>query len=256
MSKRKVQAWLIDMDGVLIHEGQVVPGAPALIAQWEAQQVPFLILTNNSIYPPDVLSQRLHACGIPVPTTRIWTSALTTAHFLRRYAPTGTAFVVGEAGMVSAMREAGFTLTEDRPDFVVLGEAEHYSFEAISQAIRLISQGARFIATTPNVTTPTPEGVVPAAGSVAKMISAATRRAPYTMGKPNQIMFRSALRYLGCRPEQTGMVGDRMDADIIPGIEAGMHTVLVLTGVSTRQEAAQSPLWPDEIVASVAELIE
>lgn len=256
MSKRNIRSWLTDMDGVLMHEGKAIPGAPELIQQWKAHNIPFLVLTNNSIYTPRDLSARLHYSGIEVPEDRIWTSALATAHFLKDQTPGGTAFVIGEAGMTTAMHEAGFIMTDVNPDYVVLGETRTYSFEAITKAIRLINKGARFIATNPDITTPSAEGDIPATGAVAKLISAATNREPYTVGKPNPMMFRSALNRLGVHSEGTGMIGDRMDTDVVAGIEAGLYTVLVLTGISTRKEMERFPFRPKEVLDSVADLLE
>ena len=256
MSKRNIRSWLTDMDGVLIHEGQAIPGAPELIRQWRKHDTPFLVLTNNSIYTPRDLSARLKYSGIDVPEERIWTSALATAHFLQDQTPGGTAFVIGEAGMTTAMHEAGFIMTDVNPDYVVLGETRTYSFEAITKAIRLINKGARVIATNPDVTTPSAEGDIPATGSVARLITAATNREPYTVGKPNPMMFRSALNRLGVHSEGTGMIGDRMDTDVVAGIEAGLHTVLVLTGISTRKSVERFPFRPKEILESVAALVE
>lgn len=252
----KVKSWLTDMDGVLMHEGDAIPGAAELVAQWRAQGTPFLVLTNNSIYTPRDLSARLRRCGIDVPEDNLWTSALATADFLKDQAPGGSAYVVGEAGLTTAMHEAGFIMTDVDPDYVVLGDTRTYSFEAISKAIQLINRGARFIVTNPDVTTPSPEGDLPATGAVAKLITAATEREPYAVGKPNPMMFRSALNKLGVHSEGTGMIGDRMDTDVVAGMEAGLYTVLVLTGISTRDSIDKFPFRPKEVLNSVADLLE
>ena len=256
MSERAIDCWLTDMDGVLIGEDHALPGAVELIDQWRANGTPFLVLTNNSIYTPRDLSARLNRLGINVPEDRLWTSALATAAFLRDQAPGGSAFVIGEAGLTTAIHEAGFVMTDVAPDFVVLGETRSYSFEAITRAIRLINAGARFIATNPDVTGPSPEGPLPATGAVAALITAATKREPYYVGKPNPMMFRSAMNKLGTHSERTGMIGDRMDTDVIAGIEAGLHTVLVMTGIATRGDLERYPFRPREVIDSVAELLE
>ncbi|MCD6008956.1 HAD-IIA family hydrolase [Halomonas sp. IOP_31] len=255
MTERTIDCWLTDMDGVLIREDHALPGAAELIEQWRAAGTPFLVLTNNSIYTPRDLSARLARVGLDVPQDRLWTSALATAAFLRDQAPGGSAFVIGEAGLTTAIHEAGFVMTDVAPDFVVLGETRTYSFEAITRAIRLINDGARFIATNPDVTGPSPEGPLPATGSVAALITAATKREPYYVGKPNPMMFRSAMNKLGTHSEHTGMIGDRMDTDVIAGIEAGLHTVLVLTGISTQADIQNYPFRPREILDSVADLL-
>ncbi|WP_445620403.1 HAD-IIA family hydrolase [Kushneria sp. Sum13] len=254
--ERDVDCWLTDMDGVLIHENKAIPGAAELINQWRDKNKPFLVLTNNSTYTPRDLSARLARSGIDVPEDRLWTSALATAAFLKDQSPGGSAFVIGEAGLTTAMHEAGFIMTDADPDYVVLGETRTYSFEAITRAIRLINGGARFIATNPDVTSPSAEGVLPATGAVAALITSATKRDPYVVGKPNPMMFRSALNKVGAHSMRTGMIGDRMDTDVVAGIEAGLHTVLVLTGIADRSEVERYPFRPKEILDSVADLLE
>jgi NagD protein len=181
------------MDGVLVHEDRALPGAAEFLDRLREKQRPFLVLTNNSIYTPRDLSARLARAGLHVPEQYLWTSALATASFLADQLPGGSAHVIGEAGLTTALYEVGYTLTDADPDFVVLGETRTYSFEAITRAIRLISTGARFIATNPDVTGPSAEGPLPATGSVAALITKATGKEPYFVGKPNPMMFRSAL---------------------------------------------------------------
>lgn len=250
-----IECWLTDMDGVLVHENDAIPGASELLAGWERDGVPYLVLTNNSIFTARDLSARLRASGLHVPEEHIWTSALATADFLAQQVPGGSAFVIGEAGILTALHDAGFVMTETNPDFVVVGETRTYSFEAITKAIRLINAGARFIITNPDSTGPSMEGPLPATGAVAALITKATGREPYVVGKPNPMMFRSALNKIGAHSKKTGMIGDRMDTDIVAGIEAGLHTVLVMTGISDQAEILKYPFRPDEVVQSVADLI-
>ena len=238
-----------------MHEGHVLPGAAELIAKWQAADTPFLVLTNNSIYTPRDLSARLVAGGLNVPEDRIWTSALATAAFLDKQQPKGTAYVIGESGMTQALHDIGYTQTEKNPDYVVLGETRNFNFENLTKAIRLINGGARFIATNPDATGPSAEGPLPATGSVAALITKATGMEPYIVGKPNPMMFRSAMRKIGAHSESTGMIGDRMDTDVVAGIEAGLHTVLVLTGISDDAEIKKYPFRPTEILNSVADLV-
>jgi NagD protein len=254
--KREINSWLMDMDGVLVREEHPIPGADRFISRLRELERPFLVLTNNSIYTPRDLSARLALNGLHVPEERIWTSALATARFLEDQRPGGTAFVIGEAGLTTALHDAGYTLNERAPDYVVLGETRTYSFERIAQAIRLIARGSRFIATNPDPTGPTPDGPLPATGSVAALISRATGVEPYFVGKPNPLMMRSALNAIEAHSETTAMVGDRMDTDVVSGLEAGMHTVLVLTGSTTREEAERFPYRPSRIVESIAELVD
>jgi NagD protein len=249
-----LEHYLIDMDGVLVHEEQPLLGAQEFIAALRAADKGFLVLTNNSIYTPRDLAARLRASGIEVPAESLWTSALATAQFLDGQRPNGTAHVVGEAGLTTALHEVGYTLTEREPDYVVLGETRTYSFERITQAIRLIAAGSRFIATNPDNVGPTPDGLLPATGSVAALISRATGVDPYYVGKPNPLMMRSALNAIEAHSETTAMIGDRMDTDVVSGLEAGLETILVLTGVTTPGEAERYSYRPSRIVDSVADL--
>src|SRR4051794_15714054 len=243
----------MDMDGVLVNESRAIPGADRFLARLQELGQPFLVLTNNSIYTPRDLSARLRLGGLSVPEQAIWTSALATATLLEQQRPGGSAFVIGEAGLTTALHEAGYTLNDLDPDYVVVGETRTYSFERITRAIRLIGAGARFIATNPDPTGPSPEGPLPATGAVAALISRATGVEPYYVGKPNPLMMRSALNRLDAHSETTAMVGDRMDTDVISGLEAGLHTVLVLTGVTQSAETERFPYRPSRIVASIAE---
>jgi NagD protein len=243
------------MDGVLVHEEDAIPGASEFLGALRESGRRFLVLTNNSIFTPRDLRARLLGSGIDVPEESIWTSALATAQFLADQRPGGSAYVVGEAGLVTALHDVGYVMTERNPDYVVLGETRTYSFESITRAIRLIDKGARFIATNPDPSGPSPAGMLPATGSVAALISTATGRQPYFIGKPNPLMMRSALNRLDAHSETTIMVGDRMDTDIISGLEAGLRTVLVLTGSTKRDEIERFPYRPSRVVDSVADLI-
>ncbi len=245
----------MDMDGVLVHENEALPGAADFLDRLAARQTPFLVLTNNSIYTPRDLAARLGSSGLEVPESSIWTSALATARFLSDQRPNGSAYVVGEAGLTTALHTAGYTLTDTAPDYVVLGETRTYSFERITRAIRLIHDGARFIATNPDATGPSADGPLPATGSVAALVSRATGVDPYFVGKPNPLMMRSALNALDAHSEETAMIGDRMDTDIVAGIEAGLETVLVLTGVTRRGEDERFPYRASRVVDSVADLV-
>src|SRR6478736_402926 len=256
MTHREIRSWLMDMDGVLVHEAEALPGADRFLAALRAHGRPFLVLTNNSIYTRRDLAARLRTSGLEVPEEAIWTSALATARFLEDQRPAGSAFVIGEAGLTTALHQSGYTLTERNPDYVVLGETRTYSFERITQAIRLIAGGARFIATNPDPTGPAPDGPLPATGSVAALISKATEVEPYYVGKPNPLMIRSALNALDAHSETTAMVGDRMDTDVVAGLEAGLETVLVLTGVTTREQAERFSYRASRVVESVADLID
>jgi NagD protein len=255
MTRREIKSWLMDMDGVLVREDHAIPGAADFISRLRELGAPFLVLTNNSIYTRRDLAARLRVSGLEVPEEAIWTSALATAGFLQDQRPDGTAFVIGETGLTTAIHQAGYTITERDPDYVVLGETRTYSFERITQAIRLVENGARFIATNPDPTGPSNEGPVPATGSVAALVSHATGIAPYFVGKPNPLMMRSALNAIDAHSESTAMIGDRMDTDVVAGLEAGLETFLVLTGVSTRQSAERFPYRASRILDSIADLL-
>jgi 5'-nucleotidase len=256
MRTREIRSYLMDMDGVLVREEHAVPGAPEFISELRSRGIPFLVLTNNSIYTARDLSARLHTSGIEIGEEHIWTSALATARFLDDQRPGGSAFVIGEAGLTTALHNAGYTLTENDPDYVVLGETRTYSFERITRAIRLVELGAKFIATNPDPTGPTVDGPVPATGSVAALITRATGIDPYFVGKPNPLMMRSALNAIDAHSETSAMIGDRMDTDIISGLEAGMETILVLSGVTTRDQVDRFPFRASRILDSVADVLD
>ncbi|MFD4523179.1 HAD-IIA family hydrolase [Streptomyces sp. NPDC058470] len=257
MAERKpTESWLTDMDGVLIHEGVPIPGADAFIKRLRESGKPFLVLTNNSIYTARDLHARLQRMGLDVPVENIWTSALATAKFLDDQRPGGTAYVIGEAGLTTALHDIGYVLTDHEPDYVVLGETRTYSFEAMTKAVRLIKGGARFIATNPDETGPSTEGPLPATGAVAALITKATGKQPYFAGKPNPLMMRTGLNAIGAHSETSAMIGDRMDTDVLAGLEAGMETFLVLTGLTTPAEIEQYPYRPSKIVNSIADLVD
>jgi NagD protein len=257
MSERKpIESWLTDMDGVLIHEGVPIPGAEEFIKRLKDKDRPFLVLTNNSIYTPRDLQARLRRMGLEVPVENIWTSALATAQFLDDQRPGGTAYAIGEAGLTTALHDIGYVLTDHDPDYVVLGETRTYSFEAMTKAVRLINGGARFIATNPDETGPSTEGPLPATGSVAALITRATGKQPYFAGKPNPLMMRTGLNRLGAHSESSAMIGDRMDTDVLAGMEAGMRTYLVLTGLTGKDQVENYPFRPSEVVDSIADIVD
>jgi NagD protein len=189
-----------------------------------------------------------------VPVESIWTSALATASFLADQRPNGSAYVIGEAGLTTALHEIGYILTTTDPDYVVLGETRTYSFEAITTAIRLIKAGARFVATNPDPIGPSDDGILPATGAIAALMTRATGVDPYFVGKPNPLMMRAALNRLEAHSETTTMIGDRMDTDIVAGLEAGMRTILVLTGITQATDVDHYPYRPNRIVTSIADL--
>ncbi len=247
------KTYILDMDGVIVRGNAMIPGADAFIDRLH-QRGKFLILTNNPLYTPSDLAHRLQRLGINIGAEHLYTSALATAIFLKTQKPNGTAFVLGESGLTEALHQVGYVLVEENPDYVVLGETHSYNYQRITQAVRLVQAGAHFIGTSPDPAGPGEGGIVPSCGALAALIESATGVKPYFIGKPNPLMMRTALRFLGEHSENAIMVGDRMDTDIRAGIEAGMETVLVLTGVTTREMVAHFPYQPTRIVNSVADL--
>lgn len=251
----RVKNYLMDMDGVIVRGDRLIEGAQDWIRRLREREAKFLVLTNNSIYTPRDLEARLRYLGLDLPDGSVYTSALATARFLHSQRPGGTAYVIGEAGLTTALHDVGYILSEINPDYVVLGETTSYSFERIARAIRLILGGARFIATNPDPVGPSEHGIVPATGSVAALIAKATGLSPYFVGKPNPLMMRSALRAIDAHSEESVMIGDRMDTDIISGMEAGLETILVLSGTTTREEAERFSFRPNHIKGSVADIV-
>ncbi|MDC4232240.1 HAD-IIA family hydrolase [Actinomyces sp. B33] len=251
-----VTAWLSDMDGVLVKENRALPGAQQFLDALRRKGYPFLVLTNNSVFTNRDLSARLANSGLDVPEDRIWTSANATAAFLSQQSPNSTAYVIGEAGLTTAMHAAGYIMTDQDPEYVVLGEVRSYDFNALTRAVRLIEAGAKFIATNPDVSGPSDEGTLPATGSIAAMITAATGKQPYFIGKPNPVMIRAGLNKIGVHSEDAAMVGDRMDTDVQAGVEAGLRTHLVLSGSTSLEQIEQYPFRPFGIHEGIGELIE
>lgn len=245
---------LIDMDGVLVSGSTMITGADGFIERLKTRGTKFLVLTNNPLYTPGDLAHRLKAMGLTVSAENIFTSAMATARFLQAQKPEGTAFVIGESGLTEAIHAVGYVITDMDPDYVVLGETHSYNLGRITKAIRLIAAGARFIATNPDPSGPTDEGIVPACGAMAALIETASGKSPFYVGKPNPLMMRTALNYLDVHSEDTVMIGDRMDTDIVAGVESGMETILVLSGVTRRDDIARHPYQPTRIVESVAEI--
>ncbi len=249
-----IKNYLMDMDGVILRGTTLIPGAAEFVQRLRAQEIPFLILTNNSLYTQRDLQVRLFSMGLDVPPEAIFTSALATAQFLHSQRPGGRAYTIGESGLTTALHNTGYILTDQDPEYVVLGETTAYSFDRITRAIRFVAAGARFIATNPDVMGPGEGGIVPATGAVAALISAATGVKPYYVGKPNPLMMRTALHTLGAHSEDSVMIGDRMDTDIVAGIESGLRTMLVLTGVTTREQVERFPYRPTWVRESIADV--
>ncbi|MFL7838517.1 MAG: HAD-IIA family hydrolase [Candidatus Promineifilaceae bacterium] len=251
----KPKNYVTDMDGVLIRGQTMIPGADRFIGRLQELEIPYLVLTNNPSYTQRDLAHRLENIGLNVPAKCIFTSAMATAHFLDSQRPDGTAYVIGDSGLTEAVHGVGYVITDIEPDYVVLGETKTYNYEMLTKAIRLINNGSRFVATNPDPSGPEEHGLVPACGAVAALIEKATGKAPFFVGKPNPLMMRTALNYLGAHSEETIMIGDRMDTDIVAGVESGMMTALVLSGVTKESEIENYPYRPGQVLKSIADLV-
>jgi NagD protein len=249
-----VKALLLDIDGVVMRDDHALPGAPELVAWLLKAGHPFLFLTNYSSQTPADLARRLASVGIDVPAAHFYTSAMATAEFLVKQAgPDRRAYVVGEGALVHSLYQAGFTLSETEADFVVLGETRAYNFDMIQRAAQLVNRGARFIATNPDVAGPQGR---PSCGAFAAPIERMTGKTPFYVGKPSAFMMRAALRHMKAHSEDAWIVGDNMDTDIIAGVQTGMVTVLVLSGVSREPDLPRFAYRPDHIVADAIALRE
>lgn len=247
--------YLMDMDGVLLQGSKMIPGADQFITRLNEQGASYLVLTNNPNFTPGDLAHRLQSAGLSVPPERLFTSAMAMGRFLNSQRPNGTAFVIGESGLTEAVHAAGYVITRLNPDYVVLGETYSYNLEMITYAIRLINSGARFVATNPDVAGPGEGGqMVLACGALAALIEKATGVSPFFVGKPNPLMIRTALNFLNTHSENTIMIGDTMSTDIVAGVESGLETILVLSGVTHREDVARFPYQPNRVCESVAEI--
>ncbi len=252
--KKSPKNYLIDMDGVLVKGNTMIPGAIDFIARLRTAGSKFLVLTNNSRLTPRDLSYKLHTIGLDIETESVFTSAMATAYFLQSQRPNGKAFIIGESGLTTPLHDLGYIITEHDPDYVVLGETETLNQDLFTKAIRLVAGGARFIATNPDASGPSEMGIVPGAGALAALIEKASGKKAFYVGKPNPLMMRAAIKYLGVHSEDTIMVGDRMDTDIVAGVQSGMDTILVLSGITRREDVDRFPYVPSEIVNSVADI--
>ncbi|NNN08619.1 MAG: HAD-IIA family hydrolase [Acidimicrobiaceae bacterium] len=250
-----VRTWLCDMDGVLINAGAMVAGADEFLERLRTTRRSFIILTNNSLFTPRQVSADLLAKGLDVPADRVWTSALATAQFVQSQRPHGSAFVIGNDSVHEALANVGYLEDATHPDYVVLGETWEYSYEDFTTAIQLILAGSHFVSTNPEPSGPSLPGSLPGCGAMSALIESATGVAPYVVGKPNAIMIREAMKVLDASTNSTVMVGDRMETDILAGVDAGIRTVLVLSGANSAPDARRYAFRPSRVVTSVADLI-
>ena len=251
----KKTGFICDMDGVIYHGNKVLPGVAEFIDWIHSEKKEYLFLTNNSGYTPRELNQKLARMGLDVPEERFYTSALATAAFLKEQSPGCSVFAIGEAGLLNALYDAGITMNDVNPDYVVVGEGRSYSLDTLTKATNLVMAGARLIGANSDVSGPIEGGIAPACRALISPIEMATGTHAYFCGKPNPLMMRSGLRLLNCHSADAVMVGDRMDTDIISGLESGMATVLVLSGVSTRNTLKSYAYRPGMILEGVGDIV-
>ncbi|MCL6502143.1 MAG: HAD-IIA family hydrolase [Pirellulales bacterium] len=246
--------YLIDMDGVLYCGERAVPGAPAFIRELRTLRLPFCVLTNNSQRTRRDVAARLGRLGIEIDEEHVFTCAMATARFLARQKPGGTAFVIGEGGLLTALHQNGYTIVDRDPDYVVVGEGRTFNMELIEAAVRMIMRGAKLIATNLDPNCPTAHGIRPGCGAITAMLEAASGVRAFSVGKPSPIMMRAARKELGLRTEETAVIGDTMETDILGGVQLGYHTILVLSGSTRQHHLARYAYAPDRVAESVADL--
>ena len=249
------QAFICDMDGVIYHGNKLLPNVPEVLDWLEENKRKYLFLTNSSERSPKELHEKLARLGVEVPLDHFYTSAVATATFLASQSPKSSAFVIGEAGLINALYDAGITMNDVDPEYVVVGESHSYTYQRICHAVNLVNKGAKLIGTNPDLTGPVEGGIVPATGALMAPIELATGSKAYYVGKPNPLMMRHALKKLGCRREDAVIIGDRMDTDILAGIEAEIDTVLVMTGVTARPDVQRYAFRPKYIWDGIGELL-
>ena len=251
---QKKKGFICDMDGVIYHGNQVLPGVPEFIRWLNEENKSYLFLTNNSGSTPKELQQKLARMGLDVPEEHFYTSALATAAFLKSQAPGCSVYALGEAGLLNALYDAGITMNDVDPDYVVVGETSSYGFENIQKAVTLVLAGAKLIGTNSDLTGPVEGGIAPACRALTAPIELATGKSAYFVGKPNPLMMRTGLKLLGCHSAEAAMIGDRMDTDIIAGIETGLDTALVLSGVTSQKDIDRYPYRPAHILKGVEDI--
>ncbi|MBR2343073.1 MAG: HAD family hydrolase [Clostridia bacterium] len=251
---RAKSAFICDMDGVIYHGNRIIPGVKEFVEWLEGEGKSFLFLTNSSERSPRELAQKLGRMGLSVGEEHFYTSALATASFLKSQCEGGSVYVIGEPGLTYALYEAGFSMNDVSPDYVVFGETKSLSYEKIERAVRLVMNGAKLIGTNSDLTSPSENGIIPACRALISPVEMTTGRSAYFVGKPNPLMMRHALKRLNCHRADAALIGDRMDTDIIAGIESEIDTVLVLSGVTDRDTLQRFPYRPKYILGSVGEI--
>ena len=253
---REKEGFICDMDGVIYHGNRLLPGVKNFVEWLNRENKKFLFLTNASGKSPKELHQKLLRMGLDIDESHFYTSALATAKFISRQSPRCSAYVIGEAGLLNALHDVGITVNDVDPDYVIVGETDNYNYASMCRAIHHVMNGAKLIGTNSDITGPTEDGIVPACRALVIPIEASTGKKAYYIGKPNPLMMRTGLRMLGVHSESAVMIGDRMDTDIIAGIESGLDTVLVLTGVTTRESLKQYPYRPRLVLEGIGDIVD
>lgn len=253
---RSKKGFICDMDGVIYHGNKLLPGVKEFVDWLYREEKNFLFLTNSSERSPKELQIKLARMGLEVDESHFYTSALATAKFISSQAPGCSAYVIGGAGLVTALHDAGITMNDVDPDYVIIGEGNTYNYENILKAVKLVMRGAKLIGTNSDLTGPAEDGIIPACRAMISPIEMATGQKAYFIGKPNPLMMRTGLRILGVHSEDAVMIGDRMDTDIVAGIETGLDTVLVLSGVTDRNEIKKFPYRPRLVLNGVGDIPE
>ncbi len=251
---RNKQGFICDMDGVIYHGDRLLPGVTEFVNWMQKEKKEFLFLTNSSEYSPLELKYKLARMGLDVDESHFYTSALATAHFLKSQMPGCSAYVIGAPGLLNALHDAGIALNDVNPDYVVVGETKTYNYDSVLRAVTHVYNGARLIATNTDLTAPGQNGIIPACRAFVAPIELAAKRSAYFIGKPNPLMMRTGLKKLGVHSENAAMIGDRMDTDIIAGIETGLDTVLVLSGVTAKDDLVNYPYRPTYILDGVGDI--
>lgn len=249
------KGFICDMDGVIYHGNRLLPGVKEFVEWLRAHEKQFLFLTNSSERSRKELQQKMNRLGIDVEADHFYTSALATAGFLASQTPGASAYVIGEAGLINALYDAGITMNDVNPDYVVVGESSSYSLAKVEKAVNLVIGGSRLVATNPDVNGPGEYGVVPGCGSLVAPIEMASGTKAYFVGKPNPLMMRQGLKRLGCKREESVIIGDRMDTDIVAGVESEIDTVLVLSGVTSRDDLPGFSYRPRVILDGVGDIL-
>ena len=248
------KGFICDMDGVIYHGNKILPGVPEFIQWLKNEKKEYLFLTNNSGATPRELHQKLERMGLDVPEENFYTSALATAAFVKAQAPGCSAYVIGEAGLLNALYDAGIIMNDVNPDYVIVGEGKAYSLDTLTKAVNLVLKGAKLIGANSDVSGPIENGIAPACKALVAPIEIATGREAYFCGKPNPLMMRTGLKILGCHSDEAVMIGDRMDTDVISGMESGMSTVLVLSGVTSKEKLQKYAYQPDLVLDGVGDI--